>query len=83
MVLGGDRREEALATCEYENVKREVFVLFKGHSDENYVIGYNEVNGEPQSADGAVKINQEHSRVREECLEPVSERGEVLLDLKL
>lgn len=83
MVLGGDRREEALATFEYENVRREVFVLFKGYNDENYVIGYNEVNGEPQSGDGAVKINQEHSRVREECLEPISERGEVLLDLKL
>jgi hypothetical protein len=83
VVLGGDRREEALATFEHENVTREVFVLFKGHNDENYVIGYNEVNGEPKGGDEKVKINQEHSRVKEECLEPVSERGEVLLDLKL
>ena len=81
--MNGDRREEALATFEYENVTREVFVLFKGQNGENYVIGYNEVNGEPQSGDVAVKINQEHRRVREECLESISERGEILLDLKL
>ena len=83
VILGDDRREEALATFECENVTREVLVLFRGQNDENYVIGYNEVNGDPKSGDAAVKINQEHNRVRAECLEPISERGEVLLDLKL
>jgi hypothetical protein len=80
-VLSGDRTEEARATFEYENVTREVFVLFVGYDGKNYVIGCNEVNGEPKSGNPEVKINQEHNRVKKECLESISERGEVLLDL--
>ena len=30
-VLGGDRRGEAVKTFEYENVSREIFVLFSGN----------------------------------------------------
>ena len=82
-VLGSERRDEALATFEYENVSREIFVLFKGHDGANYVIGMNEVTGEHRKGDPEVKINQEHTSIKAECLEPVSERGEVLLDLRI
>jgi hypothetical protein len=82
-VLSNERKEEALATFAYENVTREVFVLFKGHDSFHYVIGMNEVNGEIRSGDPEVKINQEHSKIKAECLEVVSENGEVLLDLSI
>tara|TARA_B100001989_G_C24536339_1_gene464636 strand:- start:1656 stop:1970 length:315 start_codon:yes stop_codon:yes gene_type:complete len=80
-VLGGDRKEEAIATFEYENVSREVFALFKGRDGHHYVIGFNEVTGEYRKGDPEVKINQEHTKILKECLEPVSENGSVLLDL--
>jgi hypothetical protein len=80
-VLSGDRKEETIATFEYENVSREVFVLFQGQEGDHYVIGLNEVTGEHKKGDPEVKINQEHTKILKECLEPVSERGEILLDL--
>jgi len=82
-VLNGERREEAIATFAYENVTREVFVLFKGYDDHHYVIGFNETNGEHKMGDPNIQINQEHKRIREECLERISENGEVLLDLRV
>lgn len=45
-VLSGDRKDEAIATFEYENVSREVFVLFRGQEGDHYVIGLNEVTGD-------------------------------------
>jgi hypothetical protein len=80
-VLSGDRKEETIATFEYENVSREVFVLFQGQEGDHYVIGLNEVTGEHKKGDPEVKIYQEHTKILKECLEPVSERGEILLDL--
>jgi hypothetical protein len=80
-VLSGDRKDEAVATFEYENVSREVFVLFQEQEGDHYVIGLNEVTGEHKKGDPEVKINQEHTKILKECLEPVSERGEILLDL--
>jgi len=80
-VLGTERKDEAVATFAYENITREVFVLFEGNDGEHYVIGCNEVSGERRPGDPEVKINQEHAQVRQECLEPISERGEILLDL--
>jgi hypothetical protein len=82
-VLDGERREEAIATFVYENVEREVFVLFKGNDGEHYVVGLNEVNGEHKKGDPSVQINQEHNSIRQECLEPISGNGEVLLDLRI
>ena len=81
VVLSGERKEEAISTFAYENVTREVFVLFKGYDNHHYVIGFNEVNGEHKKGDPEVKINQEHTKIREECLERISENGEILLDL--
>ena len=81
--LGGERREEAIATFAYEHVTREVFVLFKGHDEKFYVIGFNEVNGDYRKGNPEVKINQEHRNVLESCLERISENGEVLLDLSI
>ena len=75
------RREEALATFEHEGVKREVFVLFLGSEGSHYVAAFNEGPVSPQPSDPSVAINTEHKRVKEECLEPVSNPGEVLLDL--
>lgn len=80
-VLSNERREEAISTFEYENVEREVFVMFKGIDGDDYVIGLNEVNGELKKGDPSVQINQEHRKIMEECLESISENGEVLLDL--
>jgi Family of unknown function (DUF6176) len=82
-VLSTERKEEAIATFAYENVTREVFVLFKGYDKQHYVIGFNETSGEHKAGDPDVIINQEHSRIREECLERISENGEVLLDLSV
>ena len=82
-VLSGDRKEEAIKTFKYENVSREVFVLFSGSDGENYVIGLNEVTGDLKKGDLSVQINQDHKKIMEECLEPISNRGEILLDLSL
>lgn len=82
-VLSEERKEEAVATFAYENVEREVFVLFKGNDGESYVIGFNEVNGEHKKGDPDVKINQEHKRIRLECFEPISENGEIMLDVSI
>src|SRR6266481_3139595 len=76
--LGGARRQEAIDTFDYEDVTREVFTLFKGHDGNYYVIGLNEVGVNPRPSDKSVKINQEHSAFKSECLEPISENGEVL-----
>jgi len=80
--LSTTRKEEALATFEFEHVTREVFVLFKGNDSHDYVIGLNEAATEPLPGDPSVAINQEHSSIKKECLEPITERGQVLLDLK-
>jgi Family of unknown function (DUF6176) len=79
-VLSGDRRMEAVATFAHENVTREVFALFKGNDDQYYVIGFNETSGPLQKGDPNVKINQEHAAVKKECLDPISDQGEVLFD---
>lgn len=83
VVLNNERREEAVATFAYENVEREVFVLFKGNKGEYYVIGLNEVCGTLKKGDPKVDINQEHTKVLHECLEEISGNGEVLLDLSV
>jgi len=82
-VLGGERKDEAIATFDYENVQREIFVLFIGYDKCHYVIGMNEISGEHRKGDPEVKINQEHSKILEECLEPISENGHALLDLSI
>lgn len=81
--LSGDRKEEAIATFEYENISREVFVLFNGHDGNSYVVGFNETTGERRAGDPDVKINQEHTQILKECLEPVSDNGNILLDLRI
>lgn len=80
-ILSNERRAEAIDTFEYENISREVFVLFQGYDGNNYVIGLNEVTGQQRNGDPAIPINQEHKKILEECLEPVSMNGNVLLDL--
>jgi hypothetical protein len=82
-VLSNERKEEAVATFEYENVSREIFALFKGEDGDDYVIGLNEVTGEHRKGDPEVKINQEHTKTMNECLEPISDNGQVLLDLSI
>lgn len=80
-ILSGERKDEAIATFQYENVSREIFVLFQGHEGDYYIVGLNEVNGEYKKGDPDVKINEEHTQILKECLEPISDRGDVLLDL--
>ena len=82
-VLERDKKEEALKTFEYEQITREIFVLFHAETGDQFVIGLNEVNGKRITGDPEVLINQHHRAVLQECLEPVSNRGEVLLDLSL
>ena len=57
--------------------------MFKGQGGEHYVIGFSEVNGKHKKGDPNVQINQEHNKVRQECFEPISENGEMLLDLNI
>ena len=80
--LSTERSEEAISTFAYERVTREVFTLFQGTDGTFYVIGLNEANDVPGKSDSSVPINQEHSAIKKECLDPISEPGEVLLDLK-
>lgn len=83
--LSTARHDEAIATFAYEGVTREVFVLFKGLDGNYYVLGCNETEGgnPPRPGNQTVPINQEHAAMKKECLEPISERGEVLTDLKI
>lgn len=82
-VLNGERKQEAVATFVHENITREVFVLFNGIDGDAYVAGLNEANGCIEKSDQAVAINQEHSEIKRECLESISEPGEILLDLAI
>ncbi len=80
--LSATRRDEAIATFAHEHITREIFVLFKGNDGNYYVIGLNEATEFPKQGDPSVPINEEHKAIRQECLEPITERGEVLLDLQ-
>lgn len=80
--LSGPRKEEAIATFAHENVTREMFVLFRGDDGHHYVIGMNEAS-DLRPGDPNVPINQEHNAIKKECLEAISEKGEVLLDLSI
>lgn len=80
--MDGSRRDEALATFDYENVTREVFAMFRGGDGNDYVVAFNESNGPVGPSDPSVPINVEHKAIRNECLEAISDAGEVLLDLK-
>jgi hypothetical protein len=75
------RREEALATFGHESITREVFVLFSDSEGNHYVLGFNEASISPKSPDLSIPINVEHKKIKEECLEPITDPGEVLLDL--
>lgn len=79
--LNTDLRDEAIATFSHEGVQREVFALFKGSNKEYYVVGLNEASGIPKQGDPSVQINQEHAAIKLECLEAISDKGEILLDL--
>ena len=82
-LLRTTRSKEAVATFECEGVSREVWALFKGIDGNHYVIGLNEAEGIPQKGDLSIQINQEHRAMKEECLEPISDPGKVLMDLRL
>jgi len=75
------RKEEAVKTFEYEGVRREVFVTFKNPGGDTYVVGFNEALEAPKKSDKNVEINRKHAEIMRECLEPISERGTVVLDL--
>lgn len=77
------RREEAIATFEYEGITREVFVMFEGKDGSCYVIGLNEAIKEPKRGDPDIKINREHNAIKQECLEPFTDNGNIILDLKV
>ena len=83
--LNTARKDEAIATFAYEGVTREVFVLFTGVDGQYYIAGFNETTGgTPGPSDKSVPINQEHTSIMKECLEPLSmNRGEVLMDLHI
>jgi hypothetical protein len=79
--LNTTRKEEAIATFKYEGVTRETFVLFRSNNGNNYIVGFNEALSVPKQSDQSVTINQEHRTVMKECLEPISDAGEILMDL--
>lgn len=74
-------KDEAIATFEYEGINREVFVTFQGRDDRTYVIFSNEADQEPIPGDQSVPINAEHTRIKNECLEPIAGRGQVVVNL--
>lgn len=80
--INTSRREEAIATFEYENVTREIVTLFEGLDGSYYLVGLNEVIEPYRTGDPSIKINQEHVEFKKECLEPISKKGEVLSDLQ-
>ncbi|MBU1293055.1 hypothetical protein KJ819_03265 [Patescibacteria group bacterium] len=80
--LATGRREEAIATFNYENVTREVVTLFEGEDGSYYLIGLNEAREPYRTGDPDVQINQEHAAFKKECLDPISKKGRVLLDLR-
>lgn len=63
-------------------ITREVFVVFNGEDRQNYVVGLNESEGEPKASDQNIEVNIKHNEIKKECLETISEPGEVFLDLK-
>lgn len=79
--LSGPRKQEAEDTFVFENVNREVVAIFEGEDGSSYLIGLNEANADYKSGDLSVKINQEHASFKKECLEPITKKGEVVLDL--
>jgi hypothetical protein len=81
--LSTARKNEAIATFEYEGVKREMFVLFAGNDGTHYVIGLNDSDGIPKPGNPNVPINQEHAKMKNECLEAISMPGEMLIDLHI
>ncbi|HTU12437.1 MAG TPA: DUF6176 family protein [Allosphingosinicella sp.] len=82
LTLSTVRREEALATFQYEDVDREIFVLFRGFGGEYYAFGFNLAGEAYRPGDPDVLINREHLAMKKACLEPISAKGEVFLDLK-
>jgi hypothetical protein len=79
--LSTTRRDEAIATFDYENVTREVFAVFKGKDGEDYVVAFNEGGDIPGPSDPNVPINKQHNLIKQECLESFSDRGEIVMDL--
>lgn len=71
------RLPEALETMRQENVRREVFRLFK-HQNNWFAVGLQELSGEHKKADMSVELNRKHAEVLKECLEGLV--GEVLYD---
>lgn len=82
-ILNTTRKEEAISTFEYEEITREVFVLFEGKDDNHYVIGFNEASRTPGPSNPNVTINREHNEIKKECLESISNPGEILMDLSI
>lgn len=62
------RKEEVLATLEYENVSTETLVTF-AVAEEWFCMGMQELSGEHRKADMTVELNKEHFAVLEDCLE--------------
>ncbi len=82
-VLENQRVDEAIATFASENITRETFVLFSLGKNKYFLLGLNEANGNPKKSDPELVINKEHQKILSECLEPVSEKGEIILDIRL
>lgn len=80
--INGPLKEEALTTLTQERVTRETYVLFRNkNQDIYYVVGLNEALDTPLDSDPNISINQKHKQIKSECLEPISNPGEIILNL--
>ncbi len=83
MTLNGERRIEALINYAYEDISREMLVIFKGKDKNYYAIDLNETKARSQDRDQDVPINKDQTALKKECFEAISEKGEVLVDIDI
>lgn len=83
VALNGERRIEAIVNYVYEDISREMLVIFKGKDKNYYALDLNETKARSQYRDQDVPINRDHTALKKECFEAISEKGEVMLDFKL
>lgn len=82
-ILSNERKKEAIDTFAHEHITREIFIMFNGNDGHSYVLGCNETDGNMKKGDQTVPINQDHAKVKRECLESISEPGKIVLDLDI
>jgi hypothetical protein len=61
-------RTEAIETLKEEGIKREIFRLYE-IDGQDYLMTYEEADGEPTGANILKEINKQHRAILDECIE--------------